>query len=289
MSAFVRRLQQATRSFQTGDGPVTHGSQITAANTGYTAYFDPGLGRNLQLSDLTVISGTRWVSDFIATGGTMTKCRFTGTLIIDIDAVTLRGCLFDNPVGGYLNGTHASGWTLDYCTIDPQTVGDQAIYYQGYTANRCYLVGCSDGAKTNGDNTIIRESYIRVRSQDSGDHNDGIQNVGGNGNVTIERCNIDARPTNGGGAPNAALFSADNATGFTQWHDNLVAGGGYVIRTYENCTFSVEGNWVIDGTYAFGPAARAIIPPSAVAWGTVRPNYLVQDGSYTILSTIAAP
>ena len=56
----------------TGGGAITHGKQITTANTGYGAYFDPGLGRNLTLGDLTVVSGTHFLTDFTAggTGGT---------------------------------------------------------------------------------------------------------------------------------------------------------------------------------------------------------------------------
>src|SRR4051812_11956493 len=45
-------------------GAITHGSQITTANTGYGAYFDTSLGRNLQLSDLTVVAGTHYLTDY---------------------------------------------------------------------------------------------------------------------------------------------------------------------------------------------------------------------------------
>lgn len=90
-------------------GTITHGSQITPTNTGYTAYYDNTLGRNLQLSDLQVISGVHYVSDYVSAGGTLTKKHFTGSVIIDVNNVTLRGCLFDNPVSGYLNGNNATG------------------------------------------------------------------------------------------------------------------------------------------------------------------------------------
>ena len=47
-------------------GTITHGRQITAQNTGHTAYFDAGLGRNVLDSDLIVHTGLVSVSDFVS-------------------------------------------------------------------------------------------------------------------------------------------------------------------------------------------------------------------------------
>jgi len=266
---------------------VAHGSEITATNTGHTAFYDTGLGRYVTDGDLTVHNSTVSLSDFVANGGTITRRWFKGGLIIDRTGVTIRACKFDQGVSGYYAGQHRP-FTLEWCTIDtPGSAGDDGIHFQDYIAYRCRIGGNSDGAKTNG-NVSLTECFIRVEGQDSADHNDGTQNVGGSGPVTIERCNIDCRPTNGIGAPNAALFCADGAAGLQTWHDNWCAGGGYVLRLYENATYDVQGNKVLDGSWVYGPAARAVISSDAVTWGTERPNVLV-DASGSTLSTLTKP
>lgn len=286
MSRFAARLFKAAAGRSTGSsgsgggGAVTHGSQITPSNTGYTAYYDSALGRNLQLSDLQVVAGTHYISDFVSAGGTLYKKHFTGDLIIDINNVTVRGSLFDNPVAGYLNGNNATGWLLDYCSIVPATVGDQAIFYQSYTANRCYMVNCSDGAKVNGGGTVVTECYIRTAQQSSADHNDGLQNVGGSGAVTIARCNIDGRPAGGSNNGNSALFMADGETGLHTISDNLLAGGQVCFAMYDGGTFNVQGNQFVRGSFQVsshgmaGPGSGA----QNVTWGTVRSNTFSDNG-----------
>lgn len=148
--------------------PVTHGDQISASNTGYTAYYDTTLRRTLQLADLQVISVVHWISDFVSSGGTIYTKRFTGTIIIDIDDVTIRGCLFDSPVSGYLNGNNASGWTLDFCTINPTSIADECVRFGGYTAHRCQLINCSDGAKVSRINELERSPLPHDRRLSEG-------------------------------------------------------------------------------------------------------------------------
>src|SRR5688500_7958762 len=75
----------------TGSLPV-HGRSITADNTGHTAYFDTGLGRNVTDGDMTVHSGLVSASDFVANGGSISKHHFQGGLIIDRDNVTFTAC-----------------------------------------------------------------------------------------------------------------------------------------------------------------------------------------------------
>lgn len=282
MSSFARKLQKTYTATSNPAGQITHGDQVSPSNTGYTAYFDTSLGRNLQLSDLQVVGGVHWVSDFAAPGGTVYKKHFTGNLIIDINNVTLRGCLFDSVVSGYLSGNHASGWTLDYCTIiNSPVVGDQCIQYQNYTANRCHIANGSDGAKLNG-NVTITECYVRVAQQAPDDHNDGLQNVGGNGPVTIARCNIDCRPVgaSGGNIGNAAIFLADGETGLHTIHDNLLAGGQVTLAMYDGATFNVQGNKFVRGSY--GGSTHAMAGPGSgpqnVTWGTIRPNTFSDNG-----------
>lgn len=292
MSVLYRRQNNAWLQVKldvdyNGGGAPIHGRSITASNTGHTAYFDSGLGRNVVDGDLIVHAGVVSVSDFVSNGGSMSKHYFQGGLIIDRDNVTFTACRINGGFNGFQSGTHHP-FTLQWCTIDtPGAASDDGIRFQNYTAHRCRIGGNSDGAKING-NVTITESYIRCEGQSSEDHNDGVQNVGGNGPVTIARCNIDCRPTNGVGAPNAALFAADDCSGLMTWHDNWVAGGGYVIRCYENATYDVQGNEILDASWAFGPVAREVIPASNLTWGTLRPNYIVSAGGQQ-LSVVAKP
>lgn len=284
MSRFARRIMRARQSGGAPPSSFTHGDQVTSSNVGYVAYFDTGLGRTLQLSDLQTISGDHWISDYMNPGDTIYKKHFTGLITIDINNVNFVGCLFDVPVRGDLNGTHASGWTLTNCTVDPPTPADETLYFDGYTATRCLLQGCSDGVKANGASTSLIECYIRTKAQDTQDHNDGIQNVGGSGPVNVIRCNIDAKPVNadvyGLAAGNAALFFADGETGLHTVHDNLLASGGYTLCMYDTGTFDVQGNKFVRGSYLFdthsmaGPGSG----PQNVTWGTLRANTFSDNG-----------
>lgn len=264
--------------------PITHGSQASPSNTGYTAYYDTGLGRTLVQSDLTVHTGLVSLSDFVANGGTITKRWFQGGLIMDRDNVTLVACRAPN-FSGYWSGVNHP-FTLNWCTVDrPGTAGDDGINFTNYTAYRCNIGGSSDGAKING-NIVMRECYVRTKSQGGLDHNDGLQNNGGSGPVLIERCNIDVRPVNGGGGVNGAFFSADGMSGTTTLTDNWFAGGQYVIRLHENGVYVVNGNQVLNGSWITGVVTAQFAV--SVTWANVSPNVLV-DASGNVLSTIAAP
>lgn len=266
-------------------GAITHGREMTAVNTGHTAYFDSGLGRNVVDGDLTVHNSTMAASDFGANGVTITKRWFKSGLVMDRTNVTLTACRFDEGVSGYYSGTHRQ-FTLNWCTVDPPGAAqDDGIHYQDYTAYRCRIGGCSDGAKINGGCTLV-ECYILVKGQDSADHNDGLQAVGSYTGNTVQRCWIDTRPTNGIGAPNAALFAADSSNGLQIWQDNWLAGGGYVIRCHEDSTYQVTGNDLLNNSWAFGPVSRAVIPQSNItAWS----NNRIVDGSGNFVSNVSIP
>lgn len=295
----VARVTPASGAF----GPVTHGSQITTANTGYTAYFDTGLGRNLQLGDLTVISGTHNLTDFTAggTGGTSGSPKvlygyhFTGTVKFDQPWITLRGCLLDNPTTSQVLGVHNVGAFLDYCTISPATVGDECMHYESWSANRCYFRGCSDGAKINGGLVPmnITECYIRDTSQSAVDHNDTLQNVGGTGTVTVARCNLAVYPeVLLGGTGNSVIQSADmtSASVFSLTvQDCLLDGTGSAttLRLYDgglttNITYTATGNRFVRSTSNPGGRGSSNTTPQAqITWSG---NVWDDDGS-----TIPAP
>lgn len=269
-------------------GAITHGSQITAGNTGYGAWFDSSLGRNLLLSDLTVQGGVHFISDFVSGGSSGSPTlvygkHFTGTIGIDVDWITFRGCLFDNPPSELVGGTYHHGVTLDYCSVDPTDIGPYAMGDEGYSANRCYLRGNSDGIRINGGATIqnITECYIRLKMADGADHNDGAQCFGGSGGANIRRCNIDINPEGGQiagvGGPDACVLFADFDSS-TTWHgevtDCLLDGAASVatLRPYDGAlattiTYVLTGNRFV--SRASAPVHRGTVnttPTGQIVW-----------------------
>lgn len=215
-----------------------HGRAITLASTG------PAAGGH-ALTDVT----TKALASQ-APGGVFTGKRFRAGIVIDAP-VRLVGCQVDGVILNY-PGEHFV--QLEWCHVEPGSPGDHAIGYGNFRAYRTRLLGCSDGARMNGGagGSTLVECYVRCAAQGVVDHNDGTQNHAGSGSVTVERCNISVEGLPGA---NAALFSADNAKGHTIWRDNLLAGGGYVIRAYEDTGYEITGNDIVDSSWVFGPVA----------------------------------
>lgn len=219
-----------------GEPVAIHGRHISPDNTG------PAAG-GYTLAD--VIQTVRASN---APGGAYTGKRFTRGIIID-SPVTLIGCEVDGTID-----TQGNLVRLEWCTIRPTTPGDWAVGPTNFSAYRTQLLGCSDGARMNGGakgSTLI-ECYVRCAAQSGSDHNDGVQNYDGSGAVVVLRCNVSVAGLPGA---NAALFSADGAKGSTSWVDNWTAGGGYVIRAYEDTSYVIRGNEVLDRSWGFGPVA----------------------------------
>lgn len=262
-----------------GGGTITHGFQITTANTGHTAYIDPALGRAVTDADLTVHSGAASLSSLVSSGGTLKRHWFRGGCSFDIGNVTLVACRFDQ---GITLGQPTV--TFNYCTVDTPdgSAGDQAIAFNDYVAYRCRLLGNSDGGKVNG-NCRLTECYIRTNGQAADDHHDGLQGNAAYTGSTIERCNIDCRPANGIGGLTGAIFIADASNGTYEVHDNFVAGGSSPLRFHENGHYNASGNWILDGSYSGAPvnALYGIID----SWSD---NWLV-NASGTKLSAVPSP
>lgn len=286
--------------------PVTHGSQITTSNTGYAAYIDPTLNRPLVSSDLTRVTGTHWISDFTSggTGGTSGNPKIVEKLDIDevlwdVNWVTLRGCNIRQPASAFLNGTHQVGARMEYCTINPATVGDECMHYESWSAHRCQFRGCSDGAKINGgaQPISITECYIGVKMQSADDHNDCVQNVGGTGTVTITRSKLVVAPeggliTGGSGGPNGCIMSADMSSGsvFSLTATDCYFNGGTsasTVRLYDgglttNITYSVTGClWERTAAPPVDRGTSNTTPTGQITWSN---NRWADD-----LSTISLP
>ena len=232
-----------------GSVGVAGGWDVTQANTGALAYVDPSLGRAVTMADLTASKASR-ASDLADPGGTITR------MILDVPMFTV-----DIPctiVGVYAKGSiaGASGvtWDISYSTADCTTgdtwQADTAFGGGNFTATRCqFFGGRGDGVRGSSGRQSLVECWVRTRGV-SGSHSDGYQFYDPSAKTSdafsMLRCNVDARPTSGLGAANAAFFAADSTTlGTFEVRDNLLRGGTYVVRCNDSGTYTVTGNRIV--------------------------------------------
>jgi hypothetical protein len=263
-------------------GTVTHGDQITTANTGIA-------GHGLTTANLFLHTNAVAVSDF-GTNPTISKQWFKGAVTIDGPA-TFVDCQFETEVNN--RPGNAPQVTFDYCTVhsDNNPYG-WGLGANNYSATRCNIGGGADGVWINGNNRLV-ECFIRNAGQSSQDHNDGAQAYGSSGNVEFDRCNIDGRPLNNVGNTNSAIFVADSSRGAYRIYDCLLAGGGYTLQLLSGDSADVQGNKFVDNSWAYGPTRTFEnaslkpngdwgIDPATIAWGNVRPNTLQTSGAIVL-------
>lgn len=270
MSRFTRRIQRAdTRVVEQPPSGTIHGKDITAANTGFLAYVGPA-NQTFTQGSLYVYSNTVNASQVIIDGHT-TGAWFQQGINFNTN-ITLTACKLSRVVN-----TTDNNVTLNYCTIEPASPADWSLGYTHFSATRCQILGSSDGIRYGGDTADrLIENYVRVKSQDETDHNDGIQMYGASGGGVILRNNIDVRPIGGGGGPNAAFFIADGATGTYEIRDNYFAGGGYTFRLLDAGYYRVTGNIIEKNSYLFGPILLDDLIPNAIQEWT---NNTLSDGT----------
>lgn len=264
----------ATTSDGDPGGAVTHGQQITLANTGHLAYVGPN-DETYTDGDLFVYNDRVWASDVVAAGHTE-GVWFKDRVEMDVP-VTFTACRFDDQAITY---PYTHDVVLNYCTISPPTANGtfaSSLGAENITANRCQILGSMDGVNVAGSTPVTCiECYIRVKARDDDDHNDGIQAYGCTGGGVFLRNNVDCRPVSGGGGANAAFFVADNSQGEFIVRDNYFAGGGYVVRLLDAATYRVTGNIIEKDSYLFGPVLRDnLIPNAILEWS----NNTLSDGT----------
>jgi hypothetical protein len=133
-----------------------------------------------------------------------------------------------------------------------------------YTLVRVDMHHCSDGPRVSETATVVvRDSYIHELSNLSGDHGDGIQCYRGTGPMTIAHNTIQ-------GGSNAAFMTADYCSGALRFDGNLLLGGGYSLRLYDNSA-TVTNNVFVKGTARYGPVDvyRGPEPGNADAGATI--------------------
>ena len=200
---------------------ITHGSQLTSSNTGIPA------GTSLAAQSATggTVPGGTWTDTVFtptgasfctigASGGTYTRCRFTGGLLIALaDDVTLSRC--DMPGGMSISSSYRTSMTR--CRVHT-TSGDlmQVTGDQG-GRNQCLDV-------------TLTECLIDNAITLPGDHADGLQ-VRGSLRLKLIRCRLDMGLQVAGNYKNSALFPQGGANGGNadlEVRDCYLNGGGYI-------------------------------------------------------------
>ena len=197
----------------------------------------------------------------ITTNGAVIDSKLiTGCVQVHANNVTIKnskilggGCYepinIDSPYTGLVvQDTEIDGQRSPMC--------GEAIGWEAYTLLRVNIHGCSDGPRLSGSRNItIQDSYIHSPSNLPGDHGDGIQayglNLSAGQSVRIIHNTIE-------GGSNAAIFTADNATGDLVIDGNLLMGSNFPLKLYDNNAV-VRNNLIYNNAgneYSFyGPVA----------------------------------
>jgi hypothetical protein len=242
----------------TPTGAVTHGSQISPANTGYLAWVGPA-GQRCTDAVLKVYTAKVNASTLNAAGATCVWLK--AGLNVDVP-ITLTAARIDVVVRS--DGPRLQ---LNWSTVDGHGDGTYTIGGHNVGATRSQIVGSSDGVRF--EQMDLVEDWIRTFSASSADHNDGIQAYQASAGGTILRCNISSRPVNlldsAGVYGTAPIFLADNSRGTTEIRDNYLAGGNYTLRLHESMSYRVTGNVIVDKSWnpGTGPVSTTNAVPGA--------------------------
>lgn len=215
----------------TGGGSViTHGREITASNTGLA-----GIG--VSQASLTTVGGTTYSG---TTPQTITGKKFTDTVTLAGDNITLDGCMF---VGWgsahFMVRNNGNNNTVKNCLFLPGGVAGSHTAYEGIytdsgsglTITRCDISYCENNITTGGSaaNVNITENYLHDPQNISNPtgHVDNIEVYGGSTvNIQRNRLTMWANET---GVINAAPWSGSTSLSNLNVTDNYMDGGNYLV------------------------------------------------------------
>lgn len=238
--------------------PQEPGGTTNELTVGYTAYFDPALGRKLRRQDLTPRSST------FSTGSvTVTGCLITSPITIGTANVTLRGCLIELEDAD-ANATAISNFNgridLQYVTFATRTDAVSSGTYSHFNGSaplfdHCDITDVSTAITDTQDGTVIQNSRIVATTT-------GIQASGVSGNTYANNSII--VPNNG-----TAAVSLSGAVGRTALIDNTLSGGASHVR------------------FANGASVSRVTVLRNVMDGHTNPQYtaLTRPGSLTVVNT----
>lgn len=233
--------------------------------------------------------------DLTAPAGTVIDGkRITGKVIVTGNGVVIKN---SDIHGGVTNSSGHWTYSITDSTLGAPTGcnGDVALQFDRYTATRVLVRNFGDAfratsntlttgptANSLASDVLIQDSYVKLCSN-AGDHSDGFQGYLGGTNVQILHNTIDQRSAPSATAP---LFNADWSKGIVA-RDNLLAGGSFTIRVYDdgsgaaNARSTLTGNRVVDGAWQYGPSSSDC---STITWSD---NVLVTvDANYAVTSTV---
>jgi hypothetical protein len=140
----------------------------------------------------------------------------------------------------------------------------------------------------------VRDSFIKICTNDPSTHADGIQDYPASANVVFDHNTVDECggrvPTDGhcdlNSGYNAPVFVYSTGTRGARITNNLVMGGVYslFLRPQPGPAWIVTGNRVVNGTWTYGPAHTEGLCGEIDQWAD---NALVTiDSAYRITSTV---
>ena len=271
----------------TGGGETTpppSGSQSCPAFPAFPDVNCTGVPAGVSLSSIGSYSSN-------ASGQTISGLSISGDLVINHNNVTVTNSRIKGRVV-----YNARGLTLRDVDLGADTCpsssngGNRLIAGDDYTLTRVHAHhnGADLIALAGGGNITIQDSLINGTCYYSGDHLDAIQyyDPGSVANVTLLHNSIDARPANGGGFGNAAIFWADfpGAGSRLNVYNNFMAGGNYTLYALDahassGVVIDVSGNRFLRNQYNYGPCALSNSDPFNGSSGIKWTNNAFSDGT----------
>lgn len=231
-------------------------------------------------------------------GAVIDGMHITGDVIVRANGVLIRNSQIDGMVLNFDDRTNVDGahpFTIRDSTVgtDRCNSGGTAIGTGNFTAERVYVRGFGDAIRAGAPNVTVRDSLLKMCTNDPSTHADGIQDYPGSTNVVFDHNTVDLC---GGRVPsdghcdlksgyNAPIFVASKLTKGARITNNLVMGGVYSLYTIPYAgAWTVSGNRVVKGTWTYGPAHTEGNCGLIAQWSD---NSIVTiDASYRITSTV---
>jgi hypothetical protein len=228
----------------------------------------------------------------------------TGDLILRAPGVLIRNSQIDGQVLNFDDRTNVEGafpFTIRDSTVGSGTScnsGGSAIGTGNMTVERVYVRGFGDGIRAGGPNVVIRDSFLKLCTNDPSTHADGIQDYPASANLVFDHNTVDLCggrvPTDGHcdlkAGYNSPIFIHSNTDGGTKGAritNNLIMGGVYSIFLWPQpgAAWIVTGNRVVNGTWTYGPAHTEGLCGQIDQWSD---NTAVTiNSSYGITSTVS--
>jgi hypothetical protein len=220
------------------------------------------------------------------TGGTWVAKRWTCRVEVSAPGVVIRNS--ELLAGIQVNG--AGSFLLEDSTVGPASgcVSGEAMRDRRFTARRVEVRNFTDGARSEGPNVVVEDSYFLLRECSSADHGDGLQGCQAphcsgtepNTNVRFIHNTVDQPSGEVLDGITANIFWSDGSHDGLVVQDNLLAGGAGTIRLLAGGNHVVTGNRIVDGSWHYWP--QDISSCSTTRW---EDNRLVTiDEGYSVAS-----